>query len=87
MAMPEKPDAASADSLGELAVGELLSVSRRVLAELRRRGVIRSGNAPPGDYAELLVQRATDGELAPNSQRSWDVLTPRGSGCRSRHAL
>ena len=29
-------------------------------------GVIRLGNAPAGDYAELLVQRATDGELAPN---------------------
>jgi hypothetical protein len=23
----------------------------------------------------LLVQRATDGELAPNSQKSWDVVT------------
>jgi hypothetical protein len=45
---------------------------------LRDRGVIRSGNAPAGDYAELLVQRATAGELAPDSQRSWDVLTPEG---------
>jgi hypothetical protein len=31
-----------------------------------------------GDYAELLVQLATGGELAPGSQRSWDVLTPDG---------
>src|SRR6266511_1444897 len=43
-----------------------------------RRGVIRTGNAPAGDYAELLVQRATGGELAPNSQKSWDVLKSDG---------
>jgi len=65
-------------NLGEMTVGELLSCSRAILAELRRRGVIRTGNAPAGDYAELLVQRATSGELAPNSQKSWDVLTSDG---------
>jgi hypothetical protein len=59
-------------------IGELLALSRAILSELRQRGVIRSGNAPAGDYAELLVQRATGGELAPNSQRSWDVLTADG---------
>lgn len=62
--------------LTRLTVGELLALSRSILAELRRRGVIRTGNAPAGDYAELLVQRSTGGELAPNSQRSWDVMTP-----------
>lgn len=59
-----------------MTVGELLTLSRRILAELRERGVIRTGNAPAGDYAELLVQRATKGELAPNSTKSWDILTP-----------
>ena len=68
----------SAVNLGELSIGELLALSRRILAELRTRGVIRSGNAPAGDYAELLVQRATNGELAPPSQQSWDILTPEG---------
>jgi hypothetical protein len=58
--------------------GELLALSRRILTELRRRDVLRTGNAPAGDYAELLVQQATNGELAPNAQRSWDVLTPAG---------
>lgn len=67
-----------AERLADLSVGELLAFSRRILAELRRRGVIRSGNAPAGDYAELLVQLATGGELAPGSQRSWDVLTADG---------
>jgi hypothetical protein len=64
--------------LGDLGIGELLALSRRILAELRRRGVIRSGNAPAGDYAELPVQRATSGELAPNSQKSWDVVARDG---------
>jgi len=63
-------------NLHDLRTGELLALSRAILAELRRRGVIRTGNAPAGDYAELLVRVATGGELAPNSQRSWDVLTP-----------
>lgn len=40
--------------------------------------MLRTGNAPAGDYAELLVQRATSGKLAPNSQKSWDVLTDDG---------
>ena len=64
--------------LSQKSIGELLGLSRQILRELRERGVIRTGNAPAGDYAELLVQRATAGELAPNSQRSWDVLTAEG---------
>jgi hypothetical protein len=66
------------DELAALATGELLSLSRAILAELRHRDVIRSGNAPAGDYAELLVRVATGGELAPASQKSWDVLAPDG---------
>ncbi len=69
--------------LAEMTIGELLSLSRAILAELRRRGVIRTGNAPAGDYAELLVQRATGGEFAPNSQRSGMCSRPIVSVCRS----
>ncbi len=64
--------------LPKLTVAHLLALSRAILAELRKRGVIRSGNAPAGDYAELLVQLATGGELAPASQKSWDVKTSEG---------
>jgi hypothetical protein len=64
--------------LARLSTVKLLALSRLILAELRYREVIRSGNAPAGDYAELLVRVATGGELAPNSQKSWDVLTPEG---------
>jgi hypothetical protein len=65
-------------NLENLPTLELLALSRASLRELKRRGVIRSGNAPAGDYAELLVQRATDGELANASQKSWDILTSDG---------
>ena len=58
--------------------GQLLADYRRILAELRDRGVLRTNNAPTGDYAEYLVARAFDGELAPNSERSWDVTTSDG---------
>jgi hypothetical protein len=78
MAESETNRARSPETLAKLSISELLALSRGVLAELRRRGVIRSGNAPAGDYAELLVQRATEGTLAPNSQKSWDVETSEG---------
>lgn len=31
-----------------------------------------------GDYAEYLVARAVQGQLAPNSEKAWDVLAPDG---------
>ena len=55
---------------------ELLAYSGQALAELRRRGIVRTANAPAGDLAERLVADAMRGELAPNSQKSWDVLAP-----------
>ncbi len=58
--------------------GQLLADYRNILAELRRREVLRTNNAPTGDYAEYLVARAFDGELAPNSEKSWDVATSDG---------
>src|SRR5436305_36507 len=55
---------------------ELLALSGGALAELRERGVVRTANAPAGDLAERLVADAMGGRLAPNSQKSWDVLVP-----------
>jgi hypothetical protein len=57
---------------------ELLMLERAILAKLKDRNVIRSNNAPVGDYAEYLVTRATGGALAAKAQKSWDVLTPDG---------
>ena len=53
---------------------ELLALSGGALAELRERGVVRTANAPAGDLAERLVADAMGGVLAPNAQKSWDVL-------------
>jgi hypothetical protein len=44
--------------------------------------VIRTANAPAGDLAELLVARATGGELADNSQKSLDVWVHDWKGVR-----
>ena len=52
----------------------LFSFYRAILSELKSRGVIRTENAPVGDYAEYLVATALGGQLAPNSEKSWDVL-------------
>lgn len=60
-------------------VRELLAGYARTLAELRRRDVVRSNNAPAGDYAEWLVWKALGGKLAENpSEKSWDVCLPSG---------
>jgi len=55
-------------------VAELLSTYRRILRELRRRGTIRTNNAPAGDFAELLVQQYLGGQLAETpSEKGWDI--------------
>ncbi len=56
----------------------LFALYRATLAQLRERGVVRTENAPAGDYAEYLVATALGGELAPNSEKSWDVRLPSG---------
>jgi hypothetical protein len=68
-------------NLKKATIGELLALSRQVLVELRQRDVIRTTNAPTGDYAEWLVWRVVKGALEPNSKRSWDLVTTwSGSG-------
>ena len=57
---------------------ELLRQYAGILGELRARGVIRTLNAPSGDLAETLTERAYRGELAPNSEKSWDVRAADG---------
>ena len=59
--------------LSQISIAGLGRLYRRILAEMKNRGVIRTGNAPIGDYAEWLVAEATGGKLAPNSQESWDI--------------
>lgn len=62
-------------NLQQLPTRELFRLYRRILRELTDRGVIRTMNAPAGDYAEHLVAALTRGTLADNSEKSWDVQT------------
>jgi len=64
--------------LTKLSAHQLIALHRSTLRELYDRGIVRTMNAPQGDYAERLVAEAYDGELAPNSEKSWDVATPDG---------
>lgn len=68
----------SGPDLTTTSTGDLLAGYARTLAELRRRKVVRTNNAPAGDYAEWLVQRALGGTLAPNSEKSHDVTLDDG---------
>lgn len=43
------------------------------IEELRHRTVVRTGNAPLGDYAEYLFAKAFGWMLAPNSATSYDA--------------
>ncbi len=72
------PPAEPTSSTTEASTAELLSAYRGILRTLRERGVIRTGNAPTGDYAEYLVARMIGGTLAGNSEKSYDVEAPDG---------
>jgi hypothetical protein len=66
------------DDLADRSVAELLSGYAATLADLRRRGVVRSNNAPAGDYAEWLVKQAVGGQLVENfSVKSYDIDAPK----------
>jgi hypothetical protein len=56
----------------------LFSFYRAILGELKSRGVIRTENAPVGDYAEYLVATALGVQLPHNSEKSWDVRCNNG---------
>lgn len=66
------------NDLAEVPTKALLSRYGAILTELERRGVIRTRNAPLGDYAEHLAAQVYGGTLAPNSVKSYDMTTPDG---------
>jgi hypothetical protein len=72
--IPERPPRAFADR----PTPELLSHYAQILAELRVRGVVRTGNAPLGDYAEHMALSVYGGSLAQNSAKSYDLTTDEG---------
>lgn len=61
----------------EVSVADLLGQYAAILRDLRTRGVVRSANAPAGDYAEWLFARALGGRLVENfSVKSYDLTLP-----------
>lgn len=64
--------------LTQLTVGELLTTYAGILDELRDRGLIRTKNAPVGDLAEYACAIAYCGELAKNSEKSYDLVADDG---------
>ncbi|MCY3837693.1 MAG: hypothetical protein OXH09_03420 [Gammaproteobacteria bacterium] len=61
-----------------LSIRGLLSLQGATLSELRRRGVLRSGNSPPGDFAEYLFCRAFSWNQAPKSEKGYDATDGEG---------
>jgi hypothetical protein len=65
------------EDLSTRSVASLLAGYAATLAELKGRGVVRTENAPAGDYAEWLVAKALDGTIAGStSEKSWDIDAP-----------
>jgi len=58
---------------------ELLELHAAAADELRRRKICRTANNPAGDYAEWLVSRALDLDLAANSHRGHDATDRNGT--------
>lgn len=56
----------------------LLRQYAEILTELRARGIVRTSNAPLGDYAEHIALRVYGGTLAPNSAKSYDLVANDG---------
>lgn len=59
-------------------VGQLLGTYSSILEELRRRGLVRTNNAPIGDLAEYAASIVYGGTLAPNSEKSYDLTASDG---------
>ena len=57
----------------------LLRLQAAAVEELRRRGVVRTGNAPLGDYAEHLFAKAFGWKLTVNSSVSYDAEDDEGT--------
>jgi hypothetical protein len=64
--------------LTSIPVPALLELHSGLLAELRRRNVVRSANNPTGDYGELLFAKAFDWTLNGNSSADADALDSDG---------
>ncbi|MFS0912346.1 hypothetical protein AB3M89_11170 [Microbacterium sp. 179-I 3D2 NHS] len=72
--VPDRPPRAFAEE----STPDLLRHYAQILAELRARGVVRTANAPLGDYAEHIALSVYGGTLAQNSAKSYDLVAADG---------
>jgi hypothetical protein len=63
----------------ESSIRQLLEMYGQIMDELKHRGVVRTSNAPGGDYAELLFSRAFGWKLAGNSASGHDAIDEAGT--------
>lgn len=78
LSRPASVEATGTDPLPGLTVGELLTSYRNILSSLRVRALVRTNNAPIGDLAEYCAAVVYDGLLAPNSEKSYDLVAEDG---------
>lgn len=67
-------DAPLPPSLQDASIRALLGLQGGIIEELRRRGVVRTGNSPLGDYAEYLFANAFGWRLENNSSSGCDAI-------------
>jgi hypothetical protein len=65
--------------IAESSIRQLLEMYGQIMEELKHRGVVRTTNAPGGDYAELLFSRAFGWKLAGNSASGHDAIDDGGT--------
>ena len=58
---------------------ELFSIWVSIMAELRRRKILRSDNTPTGDYAEWLVSQTLGLKLEANAKAGYDAVDALGN--------
>lgn len=76
--LPPPPPESDWPFLRTAGVTELLRMQAAAIEELRHRDVVRTGNAPLGDYAEYLFARAFSWKLTPNSATNYDAESEGG---------
>ena len=57
---------------------ELLQTHSEIIAELKRREVVKTKNNPVGDYTEWLVCNRLSLQMQRNSRAAFDATDPRG---------
>lgn len=60
--------------LDELSVRDLLRLHGNIGAELKRRNIVRSANAPTGDLAEYIFCKAFNWTQEDNSKAGYDAI-------------